>query len=220
MSRYFSGRARALIYLCYFLPAILGVCLLIYALVPHLWFVYEGDAYSTMNLFELQGNAWEFYDAIIAGEVEDTEAARWFSQLLPIVGALFWILPIWYGVVAAAVAISAIIAFSFDPTSRYSNRTKRILQLICPNRICYLLMPLLPLFSALFPHMLLWFYHYQGMKMTLHAELLQDWILVLAAALINAIVYILLLPLQSELHMDLFRVYKSKKQVEREAREP
>ena len=220
MSRYPSGGARALIYLCYFLPAILGVCLLIYALVPHLWFVYDGEAYSTMNLFELQGNAWDFYDSIQAGEVEDTEAARWFSQLLPVVGALFWILPIWYGVLAAAVAICAIIAFSFDPTSRYSNRTKRVLQLLCPNRICYLLMPLLPLFSALFPQMLLLFYRFQGLNMTLHAEFLQDWILVLAVVLINAIVYIFLLPLQNELHMDLFRIYKSKKKTNEEASAP
>ena len=55
-----KGR-RALIHLFYLLPLLFGVALLIYAAVPHLWFVYDGEAYSTMDLFELQGNAWDFF---------------------------------------------------------------------------------------------------------------------------------------------------------------
>ena len=64
MRRYSNPTHRALIHLCYLLPAIFGILLLIYAAVPHLWFVYNGDAYSTMNLFELQENAWGFYDML------------------------------------------------------------------------------------------------------------------------------------------------------------
>ena len=138
MSRNERSGARALIHLCYCLPAILGLLLLLYAVIPHLWFVYDGDAYSTMNLFDLQGNAWDFYEQIVAEEIEESEATRWFSQLLPVVSALFWILPIWYGVLSLFIAVSAVVAFSFEPTSRTANRTKRILQLACPNRICYI----------------------------------------------------------------------------------
>ncbi len=208
-----------LIYFCYSLPAVLGVLLFICALIPHIWFVLDGEAYSTMNLFELQSNAWDFYEAIQAGTIEDTEAARWFSQLFPVVSALFWILPAWYGIVTVATAICSTVAFAFPPTSRVSNRTKRIFHLICPNRICYLLLPLLPMFSALFPQMMLLLYRVQGLNMTLHAEVCHDWVLVLIAALINAVVYIALLPKQNRLRMDLFRIYRNKDRAQKEDEE-
>jgi len=84
MSRNQNIAHRALIHLCYLLPAIFGILLLIYAAVPHLWFVYDGNAYSTMNLFELQENAWAFYEDIEAGTVENSTAVTWFKDLLPV----------------------------------------------------------------------------------------------------------------------------------------
>ncbi len=215
MRRYSNPAHRALIHLCYLLPAIFGVVLLIYAAVPHLWFVYNGDAYSTMNLFELQENAWDFYEQIEAGTVENSAAVTWFKDLLPIVTALFWILPIVYALLAAMITVCSIVAFSFEPTSRTANRTKRILQLVCPNRVTYLLLPLLPLFSALFPQLVLWLYRWQGMKISLYTFFVADWILVLIFAVLNAIVFILLLPMQNEEHLDMFRIYKSGAQVKR-----
>ena len=209
-----KGR-RALIHLCYFLPALFGVALLIYAAVPHLWFVYDGEAYSTMNLFELQSNAWDFYEQIKSGAIENSGAVVWFEQLLPIVSVLFWILPIVYAFVVLLITVCSIVAFSFEPTTRIANRTKRILHLVCPNRITYLLFPLLPLFSSLFPQLLLWLYRWQGMSIRLYTFFLADWILVLIFAVINAVVFILLLPLQSEARMDMFRIYKSGSRVKR-----
>ena len=219
MSRNQNKAHRALIHLCYLLPAIFGILLLIYAAVPHLWFVYDGDAYSTMNLFELQENAWEFYEQIKAGTVENSTAVTWFKDLLPVVSALFWILPILYALIATMITVCSIVAFSFEPTSRIANRTKRILHLICPNRVTYLLVSLLPLFSALFPQMLLLLYRMQGMSIRLYTFFLADWILVLIFAVLNAAAFILLLPLQSEEHLDMFRIYKSGAQVRRQGEE-
>lgn len=219
MKRYSNPAHRALIQLCYLLPAIFGILLLVYAAVPHLWFVYNGDAYSTMNLFELQSNAWEFYEQIKTGAIESTAAVVWFEQLLPIVSALFWILPIVYALVAVMITVCSIVAFSFEPTSRLANRTKRILQLVCPNRVTYLLMPLLPLFSSLFPQLLLWLYRWQGMNIRLYTFFLADWILVLIFAALNAVAFILLLPMQNEEHLDMFRIYKSGAQVKRQGDE-
>lgn len=219
MSRNPNKAHRALIHLCYLLPAIFGILLLIYAAVPHLWFVYDGDAYSTMNLFELQENAWEFYEQIKAGTVENSTAVTWFKDLLPIVSALFWILPILYALIATMITVCSIVAFSFAPTSRIANRTKRILHLICPNRVTYLLVSLLPLFSALFPQMLLLLYRMQGMSIRLYTFFLADWILVLIFAVLNAAAFILLLPMQSEEHLDMFRIYKSGAQVKRQGEE-
>ena len=215
MSRMSVKGRRALIHLCYFLPALFGIALLIYAAVPHLWFVYDGEAYSTMNLFELQSNAWDFYEQIKSGAIENSGAVVWFEQLLPIVSVLFWLLPIVYTFVVLLITICSIVAFSFEPTTRIANRTKRILHLVCPNRITYLLFPLLPLFSSLFPQLLLWLYRWQGMSIRLYTFFLADWILVLIFAVINAVVFILLLPLQSEARMDMFRIYKSGAQVKR-----
>ena len=219
MSRNPNKAHRALIHLCYLLPAIFGILLLIYAAVPHLWFVYDGDAYSTMNLFELQENAWEFYEQIKAGTVENSTAVTWFKDLLPVVSALFWILPILYALIATMITVCSIVAFSFEPTSRIANRTKRILHLICPNRMTYLLVSLLPLFSALFPQMLLLLYRMQGMSIRLYTFFLADWILVLIFAVLNAAAFILLLPVQSEEHLDMFRIYKSGAQVRRQGEE-
>lgn len=219
MKRYSNPAHRALIHLCYLLPALFGISLLIYAAVPHLWFVYEGEAYSTMNLFDLQRNAWDFYEKIEAGAVEHSAVVVWFEELLPIVSALFWILPIVYALVASMITVCSIVAFSFEPTSRTANRTKRILQLVCPNRVTYLLMPLLPLFSALFPQLMLWLYRWQGMNIRLYTFFVADWILVLIFAVLNALVFILLLPMQSEEHLDMFRIYKSGAQVKRQGDE-
>ena len=219
MRRYSNPTHRALIHVCYLLPAIFGVLLLIYAAVPHLWFVYNGDAYSTMNLFELQGNAWEFYEQIKAGAVENNAAVTWFEELLPVVSALFWILPILYTVLVGMITVCSLVAFSFDPPTRIANRTKRILHLVCPNRVTYLLVPLLPLFSALFPQLMLWLYRLQGMKISLYTFFVADWILVLIFAVLNALIFILLLPMQSEEHLDMFRIYKSGAQVKRQGEE-
>ena len=210
---------RILIQLCYLLPALFGILLLIYAAVPHLWFVYNKEAYSTMDLFELQGNAWEFYEQIQAGKIESTSAVVWFEQLLPVVSALFWILPVIYAFFALAITVCSLVAFSYEPTTRIANRTKRILHLICPNRITYLLFPLLPLFSALLPQLLLWLYQWQGMNIRLYTFFVADWVLVLVFALLNAVAFILLLPLQSESRMDMFRIYKSGAQVKRQGDE-
>ena len=219
MKHYSNPARRALIYLCYLLPSIFGILLLIYAAVPHFWFVYNGEAYSTMNLFELQKNAWEFYEQVAAGTVENTAAVVWFEQLLPVVSALFWILPILYAVVATLVTVCSFVAFSFEPTSRTANRTKRILQIVCPNRVAYLLTALLPLFSALFPQMLLLLYRMQGMNIRLYTFFVADWILVLIFAVINAAVFILLLPMQGEEHLDMFSIYKSGAKVKRQGDE-
>ncbi len=219
MKHYSNPAHRALIHLCYLLPLIFGILLLIYAAVPHLWFVYNGDAYSTMNLFELQSNAWDFYEQIEAGTVENSAAVTWFKDLLPVVSALFWILPILYALVATMITVCSIVAFSFEPTSRTANRTKRILQLICPNRVAYLLVPLLPLFSSLFPQLLLWLYRMQGMNIRLYTFFVADWILVLIFAAINAAVFILLLPMQNEEHLDMFRIYKSGAKIKRQGDE-
>ena len=219
MRRYSNPTHRALIHLCYLLPAIFGILLLIYAAVPHLWFVYNGDAYSTMNLFELQSNAWDFYEQIQSGTVENSTAVTWFEDLFPIVSALFWILPIVYALLVAMITVCSIVAFSFEPTSRIANRTKRILHLVCPNRVTYILLPLLPLFSALFPQLMLWLYRLQGMKIGLYTFFVADWILVLIFAALNAAVFILLLPMQSEEHLDMFRIYKSGAQVKRRGEE-
>ena len=219
MSRISVKGRRALIHLCYLLPALFGIALLIYALIPHLWFVYNGELYSTMNLFELQGNAWDFYEQIKAGKIESAVAVTWFEQLLPIVSVLFWILPILYGLVASLIMVCSLVAFSFEPTTRVANRTKRILHLVCPNRISYLLFPLLPLFSSLFPQLILWLYQWQGMKIRLYTYFVADWILVLVFALLNAVAFIVLLPLQNESRMDMFRIYKSGAKVRRQGEE-
>ena len=46
-----------------------------------------------------------------------------------------------------------------------------------------------------------------------------DWVLVLIFAVLNALAFILLLPMQNEEHLDMFRIYKSGAQVKRKGDE-
>ena len=75
------------------------------------------------------------------------------------------------------------------------------------------------LFSSLFPQLMLWLYRLQGMNIRLYNFFLADWILVLIFAVVNAAVFILLLPMQKEAHLDMFRIYKSGAQVKRQGEE-
>ena len=203
---------RVLCRLCYLLPAVFGIVLLVLAAIPHFWYVFDHQAMETHSLFSLQGNTWAWTQSAAA-----EESGGISLLLLRIWCVLFWALPILYGIVAATAALTSSIAFAYSPTSRVANKAKRVLHLLCPNRICFLLFQFLPLVAALLPQVLLFCYTaLMGMEMRLATELCHDWILASCFALLSSILFFVTLPWQREERLDMFRIYKSKDAIKKE----
>ena len=203
---------RALIRLAYLLPAISLVVLVIHFAVPHIFFLYDGEVYETMNWFSLTGNTWTECRAMTDPDVTGSTEALYFSYVMSFFVILSWVCIVLFAMLATVSAICSCRAFAYAPTDRQSNRAKRWMQLFCPNRVLYVLTCLLPLLPAAFPMILemcyrkLLFYeidvHFIG-----PAEL---WTAAVAAVLCVG-AFIALLPAQSREHMDMYRLYKSKK---------
>ena len=206
MSEY---NTRLLIKLSHWFPVINGVILLVYAIIPHLWFVYEGQAYTTLSLFKLTENTWLECRIIRQNAAKYSGAQHLFGQTMTAVTVLFWVVLVLYLILAISTAAGASYAFSKKPTDRLSNRAKRIVGLICPNRVCYLLFQLLPLFCAAFPYLLVHFRSQTKEIFTVHYELIPD--ILLAGILIacSIILYLALIPMQKKYQMDLFSIYKN-----------
>lgn len=204
-----NDTSRLLIRLSHWFPLLNGVALLVYAIIPHLWFVYEGEAYTTLSLLQLTENAWLECREIRQNAAKYSGAQRLFAQEMTAVTVLFWLFLALYFILAIATAAGANYAFSKKPTDRLSNRAKRIVSLFCPNRVCYLLFQLLPLFCAAFPYFLIHLRAQTDELFTVHYELISD--LLLAGILIGCsiLLYLILLPQQKKQQMDLFTVYSS-----------
>ena len=207
-----SSTLRLLIRIAYLLPAIGGLILLIYALIPHIYFIYDGAAYETLSTFTLVGNTFSDCSALLDGTTDGSNYAAVFSYLMIFFGILFWIGIICYTVMAASAAICSCLAFSQKPTAKESNQAKRWFRFFCPNRGLYIFSNLLILLSAAFPHILLYFYHTQlgYTSMSVHFFGISDLVLAAILVLLNLVFFIALLPAQSAEHLDMYRLYKAK----------
>lgn len=196
----------------YLLPLISAFLMILYAAIPHLWFVYEYEAYDTLSLFSLQSNVWAECDALLNGEAAASSFAVYFSHIMRVVCVLFWFSMILYGLLALLCAICSTVAFAHSPTHRYSNRSKRVLHLLCPGRILYLVLNLAPLVWGFFAQILLFAYrNFMGYRPTLHYFWLPDWVLSLFFTLLCTGTFLFTLSMQADARLDMFRIYKARK---------
>ena len=196
----------------YLLPLLFAVLLLIYAALPHLWFIHEMELRETQSLFSLQANTWEECRTLLEGEIQGSSYAVYFSHVMRVVSVVFWVGIVLYLLLALLSAVCSTVAFSHPPTHRTSNRAKRVLHLFCSNRILYLVLNLAPLLWAFFPQIVLYAYLvFFGYRSTVHYFFLADWILALAACAISIAAFLLTLSMQSDERLDMFRIYKAKK---------
>ena len=193
----------------YLLPLLCFLIFCIYSAIPHIWFVYESQAHETVSLFELWQNVSQTCQSAQNSGTAD-EATLQFADLMGAASVFFWIVIALYGIFALATAVCSTVAFLAPPTSVLSNKTKRILGLICPSRIVYLLLSLLPLLPALFPHLLTFAYRtFLGLEIKAHAAPFADWVLALILVALTVIPYIATLPYQASERLDLFRIYRA-----------
>ena len=213
MNRLPSSVSRPLIRAAYCLPLIFGILLLIWACIPHIFFVNNHlPTKETHNLFGLMANTWRECSALLDGATTGSTNAVYFSYAMNFSVVLSWLCIIWYAASAIAMAIFSTQAFSTPPTSREANRAKRFLQLLVPNRIVYALVLLMPLFPAVFAEILAYCYRTQ-LNLPITAAYIgpTDWSGTAIAVGVQLLLWLALLPAQAHEHMDMYRLYKAKK---------
>ena len=211
MIRLSSPARRAWIRIAYLLPALVALLLLIYACIPHLFFLFEGEAHETLNLFTLMSNTWDEGRALIKGATDGSGNALMFSYIMTCGVIVSWVAIVLYTLVTGPAAVCSCYAFSKEPTSRESNLAKRWLRFFCPNRILFVLTNLLPIFPSLFPYLLLANYRaYWNYDIKLFYIGPPAWVLVVLLLLLGILPFLLLLPAQASEHLDMFRLYKAK----------
>ncbi len=207
-----KGVKRIFIRLTYLLPLITSVILWVHIFIPHLFFTYQGEAYETMSLTRLMSNAWTQCRGILSGGA-DAEAyeATLFSYLMTAAVIVAWASLVIHAVVSLLAAITSLRAFSNAPTSKEANVAKRVLHLICPNRVCFVICNLLPIFPAILPYLLSGAYKtYLFMDMKVFSIGPSELWLMIPLVLLCEILFLSLLPAQRDTHLDMFRLYKKK----------
>lgn len=199
--------------LAYLFPALTGALMLILGAVPHLYFLYHGQAYETKSTFGLMSDAWRECSARLAGEVGGSTDSLFFAYLLRPVIIITWILIVLFAVYAIAGAVTSTWAYLYPPTDRRANLAKRWLRFFCPNRILWAVSAALPVFPALFPHLLSFFYRqFLGMEVRACFLFLPDFAIALILVALSEILCFATLKTQREEHLDLYQLYKRKGQ--------
>ena len=212
MNRIPPQTRRVLIRLSYWMPAITLLCTVGYALIPHLYFLFEGRAHETVSVFDLIVNTARECRTMLGGNVEGSPSAVYFAAIMYACVILSWISLILYAPYAVASAVCSTVAFAYPPTDPRANRAKRWMQFLCPNRTLFVLAQLLPLVICAFPTVLLAQYrNLLWYEMSLHTLGPSDLVIGGVTVAIGIALALLTLPMQSSEHMDLYRLYKAKK---------
>lgn len=206
-----SPTARLGIRLAYLMPAISFLLLLIYALIPHLYFIYQDTAFETMSLFTMISNTWRECQSALSASGGSASAVL-FSYTMSAATVVFWIALVIHGVFSLSAAACSVYAFSQLPTDRKANRAKKLLHLICPNRVLFVMGMLLPLLYSAFPYVLRYCYREQMvMDISVYSTTrIADLALAAVLVLLGVGLFLATLSLQSREHLDLFRLYKQK----------
>ncbi|MBO5354816.1 MAG: hypothetical protein J6B09_01965 [Clostridia bacterium] len=136
------------IYARYLLPLLTGVLLLGFSFLDWVYFYMQGSRYK-MSLFS-------FYQRTLTSSLDyvggkTTDQANGFYGMLSagaVVGILFYLVALFFAVLAALTAIRA---FRAGHESKESNRMKVAFKIAFPNRVCLFLSNVLFLVPALFP---------------------------------------------------------------------
>lgn len=210
MKGFFKKHSRFFSRAVYLLPLTVGLLLLALALIPHLYFVSPGGVHETMSPLQLVNNTWDVCKGLLDGNSDDPYSIM-FSYIMTFFVILFWIFVAVYAIFVILVTVCALCAFSVSPTNRVSNRAKRVMHLLCPNRICYGLFGILPIFPSFFPYILSHFYYSRlGMDMKVFFFGPPDPIWAIGLVLLMELGFFLTLNMQSRSHTDMFRLYKKK----------
>lgn len=212
MSNRNPAARRALCRLAYLLPLIVGIILLIWACLPHLFFVKDGEAHETMSLFRLMRNTWTDCRTVMSGTTENTAAAAYFSYIMSACVIVSWLAIAIFAVNATASAFCSLSALGKDPTSGEANDAKRWMKFFCFNRVWLTISLLLPILPTLFPLILAHLYRKIFVyDITVHYFGPPAWIVVILLSVAQFVLFVATLRAQALEHLDMFRLYKARK---------
>lgn len=203
---------RALCRLSYLLPLCVGVIFLIWACLPHLFFVKDGEAHETMSLFRLMRNTWAECQTVLGGTTEATPAAAYFSYIMKAYLIVSWAAIAVFALNATVSAFCSISAFSKNPTAPEANDAKRWMRFFCFNRVWLAFSLIFPVLPTLFPVLLAYLYRkIYVYDITIHYFGLPAWIVVSLLSVAQLALFLATLRAQASEHLDMFRLYKAKK---------
>ena len=206
-----SSIRHKLIWTAYLLPFACALILIVWALIPHMFFIYGGDVKETVSLFELMGNTWKQCTDTLSGDAKNSTTAIYFSYIMIAAVVISWLSFALYLLASAIGAVCACMAFSKDPLDPAANRVKRWMKFFCFNRVVFSAVNLLPVLPFLMPQLLILLYRkWFAYDMSLHYFAIPSWIVALLLAVLSFALFVSTLRLQREEHLDLFRLYKSK----------
>ena len=189
----------------YFLPLAFGMVLFIWALVPHLFFIYGDDAKETMSLLELMRNTWTQCRQTLKSVGKNSSTAIYFSWAMLAMVAFSWLTVIGNAVVSICSAVCAGVAFSKpadDPTVRCVGRWMRF---FCFNPVIYTLTCCAACVPFFVPLLLEWFYrNWFVYEMSLNYFGPPSWVVAVVLALGSGVTFAATRRLQREMEMDLF----------------
>lgn len=201
---------RALIPVVYVLPAAVCILTLVLFSVPRFSYIYLRIEHESMGMFTLLKNTWESCQATFDAKSVFYEQAL-FAYAMTAYTIVFWALLVVYVFFALYSSACACVAFSNKPTSDRANYAKKLFVFVCFNRTTYIILQLLPILLATFPYILRSHYESKlGMVMSLSYRGIPDFLILLLAVTLSMLAFLITLPLQRTLHLDMFRFYKRK----------
>ena len=207
-----TNTRRALCRLAYLLPFLVGVILLIWACLPHVFFVKDGEAHQTMSLFRLMRNTWTECRTVMSGTTENTAAAAYFSYIMSAYAVASVVATVGFAVNATASAFCSLSALGKAPTHPEANDAKRWMRFFCFNRIWLAVTLLFPILPTLFPVVLAHMYRKMFVyDITVHYFGPPAWIVVILLSVAQLALFLATLRAQADLHLDMFRLYKARK---------
>lgn len=212
MSERTPSARRALCRLAYLLPLIVGILLLIWASLPHVFFVKDGEAHETMSLFRLLRNTWADCRTVMSGTTENTAAAAYFSYIMSACVVVSWLSIAVFAVNATASAFCSLSALGKLPTDPEANAAKRWMKFFCFNRVWLAASLLFPVLPTLFPIVLAYLYRKIFVyDITVHYFGPPAWIIVILLSVAQFVLFVATLRAQSLEYLDMFRLYKARK---------
>ena len=201
---------RVLIPVVYVLPAAASILTLILFSMPRFAYIYLRVEHESMGIFTLVKNTWTSCQATLDAKEIPYEQAL-FSYAMIAYSIVFWVLLVVYVFFAIYSSACACVAFASKPTSDRANLAKKLFVFVCFNRPVYVTLQLIPILLATFPYILRAYYASKlGMAMTLLYHGASDLLVLFLAVALSLLAYLLTLPTQRTLHLDAFRLYKSR----------
>ena len=186
-----------------------GILALFLGFYPHLFFTSGGELFDSVSYFTFLENLRKTCLSALNGTATVSPDAVRFSYIMIVFWGLTCFLLVWYVLFLLATALLASVALTPRAASPLLNRCKRLYRILVPARGVFVFLTLVPSLLSCLPWLFSAFYRsILNQSAVLHYDLLPDIIPLSLLSVPVAILYLLTLPDQRDLKLDLFRIYK------------